>query len=416
MKKIQKQFKETIIFIDQIIVSGSNFLLSIIILRYLGIKVFGLFSFLWLFVLLINSIQNSYIISPMLTNAPKQDMSKINYFYGGILCQQILFSFIIFFLINVIGKNYNSYFFFEEIKNYVLPFSLIVLITQFHQFFRRILFSKSLNIRATICDLVTYLLLILIIVILNYINKFNLETLLYSFVFSFLFGTLFTFSIIFSLNFNFKETKKSIIENWIIGKWLLATSLLQWFSGNLWIINTGIILGPYTLGIVRACQTLLNFTNVIFQSFENYVPGSVSEKYKSGGIKEMQKYIKDFTIKYSILIILTVFLVSILSKFLLSVFYGLETANYYKILIFLSFLVPIYFLQYGLNYGLRTLSKTKPIFISYVFAAFFSLVTSKFIITNYKVDGLIFGLYITQIIIISILYLRYHQIIKKNKG
>ena len=82
------------VFTDQAIVSMGNFVLTILILKFLGIKTFGLFSYFWLFLLLTNSIQLSYIISPMLTNAPKQIDSKVNLFYGGILYQQLLFSII----------------------------------------------------------------------------------------------------------------------------------------------------------------------------------------------------------------------------------------------------------------------------------------------------------------------------------
>ena len=42
--------------------------------------------------------------------------------------------------------------------------------------------------------------------------------------------------------------------------------------GNLWIINSGVILGPYYLGIIRACEAILQVVNPLFQSFENIFP------------------------------------------------------------------------------------------------------------------------------------------------
>ena len=72
-------------------------------------------------------------------------------------------------------------------------------------------------------------------------------------------------------------------------KWLLFTSILQWFPGNLWIIDR-IILGPYILGIVRACQTILNIANIIFQSFENIIPANTSKKF----IGRKKKYMNNF--------------------------------------------------------------------------------------------------------------------------
>ena len=88
--------KNYIILINQIIVSGSNFLTSILILRFLGIENFGVYSFLWLFLLFFNSIQLAYIISPLLTNAPKQKAKNLNFFYGHVFIQQFFFTLTIF--------------------------------------------------------------------------------------------------------------------------------------------------------------------------------------------------------------------------------------------------------------------------------------------------------------------------------
>jgi O-antigen/teichoic acid export membrane protein len=91
MKTRVNKKKIPLILFDQIIVSGSNFLLSIFILRFLGAEVFGVFTFLWLFILFFNSIQMSLIISPMMTNIAKYDQNQKNNFISGIFLQQIIF-------------------------------------------------------------------------------------------------------------------------------------------------------------------------------------------------------------------------------------------------------------------------------------------------------------------------------------
>ena len=401
------------IFLDQVIVSASNFLLSIIILRFIGLEVFGIFSFYWLFLILIYGLQISYIISPMMTNAPKQNNSTVNYFYGGIFIQQLIFSLLVSLIIFFILKfltNFSSPYQFEK---YYLQFILVVIVTQSHQFIRRLLFSKKLYFRALIGDLITYLSLIISLFYLKFIDQFILRNIWWLFFYAFLLGSILNFTIIFSLNFKSKYILKTIKENWIIGKWLLFTSLSQWFSGNLWLVNAGLLLGPYIFGIVRACQTLLNISNIIFQSIENFVPGIASKKFISGGINEMEIFLKKFSIKYFIIIFLIILIIVLFAKHLLNFFYGSETANYYQILIYLSFILPIYFLQYPLNYSLRTLGKTMGIFISFLFSAIFAMITSKFIISYFKIEGLIFGLYASQIMITSILFLNYYQIKKK---
>ena len=129
----------------------------------------------------------------------------------------------------------------------------------------------------------------------------------------------------------------------------------------------------------------------------------------------MEIFLKKFSVKYFIIILFIVLTIVLLSKYLLYFFYGSETAYYYKTLIYLSFILPIHFLQYPLNYSLRTLGKTKGIFISFLFSAIFALLASKIIISYFKIEGLIFGLYSSQIIITSMLFLNYHQVKKKFK-
>ena len=132
------------VLVDQAIVSLCNFIVTIIILRFLGIEIFGLFSFLWLFLLLINGVQMSYIISPMLTNAPKKSPSSINSFYGGVFNQQLIFTTIIFFIIYLVLKFFGNYIISYQIEKYYLSFPLLIVVTQLHQFLRRLLFSKKL--------------------------------------------------------------------------------------------------------------------------------------------------------------------------------------------------------------------------------------------------------------------------------
>ena len=76
---------------DQILVSGSNFFLGIVILRFLGAETFGLFSFLWLLVLLFNSLQLALIINPLLSISPKYTgENKLIYLSSSIILQLIL--------------------------------------------------------------------------------------------------------------------------------------------------------------------------------------------------------------------------------------------------------------------------------------------------------------------------------------
>ena len=401
--------------VDQVIVSLCNFLVSIIIIRLLGMEIFGQFSFFWLFLLLINSMQLSYIISPMLTNAPKQSRSNINFYYGGVFCQQLIFTSIFFFIVYFVLKFFGSYISSYQIEKYFISFPFAIVAMQLHQFFRRLLFSKKLYFRAVLCDGIQYTFLIFLLIYLNHLNKLNLEIIFWSFVLTFSIGTIINSPVLFSLKYSLNNTYTSIKENWIIAKWMLATALLQWLSGNLWIVNTGIILGPFMLGIVRACQTMINITNIFFQSLENIIPAATSKIFSEKGMDGMRIYLQKFALKGFCLLFLLILFVIFFSKLLLSFFYGSEVSNYYFVLIFLALILPVWFFQLPPTYGLRTLGKTKLIFISYLLSSFVTITTSKFVISSFNLNGLIVGLFVTQLIIFSVIYLGYLHYLKKFK-
>ena len=100
------------------------------------------------------------------------------------------------------------------------------------------------------------------------IKNLNLEIIFWSFVLAFSVGTIINSPVLLSLKYRLNNIYLSIKENWIIAKWMLVSSLLQWFSGNLWLVNAGIILGPVILGVVRACLSIMNIANLILQSLE----------------------------------------------------------------------------------------------------------------------------------------------------
>ena len=405
----------SISFADQIIISLGNFTITIILVKYLGLEIFGQFSFLWLFLLLLNAIQISYIISPMFTNAPKQSISNINLFYGGIFCQQLILATIIFLIAHYVLKFFGDHISSYPISKYFISFPFAIVAIQLQQFLRRLLFSKKLYFKAVLSDFITYLSIVLLIIYLNHYNKLNIESIFWSFVLAFSVGTIINSPVLLSLKYRLNNIYLSIKENWIIAKWMLVSSLLQWFSGNLWLVNVGIILGPVILGVVRACLSIMNIANLILQSLENIFPGEVSKKFKLESINKMQIYLKRFALRGLILISIITMFIIIFSTFLLTFFYGLEIAKYYYFLIFASLTLPLAFLKLPLEYGLRTLGKTKPIFISYLLSSFIAVIASRFIIGQFQLNGLIFGLFIHQIIILGILYSGYLYYLKTKK-
>ena len=102
------------------------------------------------------------------------------------------------------------------------------------------------------------------------------------------------------------------------------------------------------------------------------------------------------------------------SGILLKIFYGEEVSRFKYILSILAFMIPLNFLNYLVPFGLRALGKTFPIFLSYLTTSIIALLFSKLIIEKYEVNGFLFGVYITQIIILVITISSYLYILKRK--
>ena len=64
-----KIFSSTIF--NQFIVSGGNFLTSFILIKFLGLRNFGIFSSIWILIISSNIFQQAFIINPFLSISPK---------------------------------------------------------------------------------------------------------------------------------------------------------------------------------------------------------------------------------------------------------------------------------------------------------------------------------------------------------
>ena len=414
MTNICKINKKIITLFDQIIVSGSNFLISILILRYLGIEEFGIFSFFWLIILFIGSIQQSLIISPLFSNAPKYKLSNLNLFYGNIFIQQItliIITILAFYLFTKLFTLVSSEY---DLVKYFYALSMLIVFFQLYNFFRRLHYSRDLFFNIFIIDLIIYLIFFVIVIYCNLDNSLNLLIVLKIFTFIFILGTLLSFNLYKYLKFKKKLFFKIIKENWSISSWLVLSNIIQWFSANLWLINIGLILGPFYLGVIRACQTILNISNLLFQTLENLYAQKISVILQNHGKLKMNNYITKLNLNGLLLTILLSLIIFFASEPLLKIFYGEEVSRFKHILSILAFMIPLNFLNYLIPYGLRALKKTFPIFLSYLSTSIIALLFSKLIIEKYEIIGFLFGVYLTQIIILFITISSYFYILKKK--
>ena len=81
-----------VIYADQALVSGLNFLSSVVLARYLGLEGFGIYSIAWLGVMIASSINQPFIIAPMQTLSGKKVSTAQSDYLQALVFKQLIFA------------------------------------------------------------------------------------------------------------------------------------------------------------------------------------------------------------------------------------------------------------------------------------------------------------------------------------
>ena len=77
-------------FLDQSVVSGSNFIIGILLARFLGPEAFGVFVLLQSVMLYVNSFQGALIFQPMMSAAPQLVEQERSKYLQGVFAMQLI--------------------------------------------------------------------------------------------------------------------------------------------------------------------------------------------------------------------------------------------------------------------------------------------------------------------------------------
>ena len=414
LKLIFNKHKNYLIIFDQGFVSIFNFFFVIFLIKEIGLESFGIYSMLWIIVLLSLSIQQALIISPLYSLGPFYIDKKLKNFYGSLIFQNLLLILTISILAFLILKLCISFGieYFQNVNLFLL--CTTIFFVSFQNFLKRLFFSQKKNINGALCNLLSYIFLILLLIDSHLKNTLDINYILQSYSISFFLGGLFGLKNLKETNFDININLFFFKENWKISKWIFFSNTLYWFSGYFWTIILGLIVSPSLVAVVRACTTLAYSVNVLYQALENIIPSNISEHLKLKGLKKTHFHIKKLCRDYFIISLMFSILVGTFSDKIVFTIYGETLLNYTYVLIFFCLLNIINCFQYPITAGLRSLKNTKPLFNSYLVASLFTLIFAYPFISMFHLKGFIIGLFLNQLILIISLIFGYYKIIKKN--
>jgi O-antigen/teichoic acid export membrane protein len=394
--------RETWALTDQAVVSATNFLTSVMLARFMGLREFGVFALAWMSVLFVNSLQNALIVAPMMSIGPKQESKDRPQYFGAVVFQELVLVFFCFILVFIALSIAGNYFHQANLHLLTLPLAFSAFAYQMQDFVRRYFFATRQGKRALADDAISYLTQLPILLGLYKAGHLNSANALWAMAGTSILGLAIGWFWMEPLEFDRQWIKAITQRHWRISRWLSASALLQWTSGNLFIIAAPVFYGAAAAGVLKASQNLMGVTHIWFQGLDNIVPAETARHLHEGGVHSMLAYTKSILFKWGGLTLLFAAIIAAAPGFWLRLIYGPEMVQYGYILRLYALLYVIVFIGGPLRAALQALEFTVPIFWSYlamtIFAFCFAIPLAKWL----GLSGSLFGLLGAQLLFQSI--------------
>ena len=380
---------------DQALVSGTNFFVGILLARFLGVELFGLFSLAWMVLFFSAGIQQAFLTAPLFALTARQEDRST--WLGQLFFVQILFSIGTFFTVFAIAE---ITYYFKPSWNQAgvsIVMASLVAVYLFNDFTRRTLFVDHQPQKVISIDLFGYALQPVFICMLYFLDALTLYTALASILTAQFIALIY---ILIKIPFKIirKGAGKTTVRLWKYSRFLLATALLQWSSANYIVLFAASILGPAAIGAIRVSQNLMGILNVLFLAMENLIPARSAEAFYQGGLLELGIYMRKITLQLAAPVLLFIAGIALFHEQIIAAIYGEAYLPYSYILLAFCGIYILVFLGTLLRFIIRTLEYNQLIFWSYVLTTVFSLIIGKLLAVNFGLSGVMIGIAGTQII------------------
>jgi len=395
--------------IDQMIVSGVNFITSILLARYLGIEEFGKYTLVWIVVAFALAIQHAAINSAMMSIGPKQREEDRPAYYGGLVLQLLIFACAVSLLV-LIGFLWIDRFFPEwHVGGLGFPLAVAIFAVLLQDFFRRYFFTREQLVRAFVNDAIRYLgqITILIALFVSFQVPMDTAGVLWVIATMALAATLYGIFCVEGIKVSLPALANVTRRHWGFSKWYTASGIMQWATGNLFIVVSGALLGTVAVGALKAAQSLMGVVHIINMGLENVVLVRAAKYFHQGGKKVLSNYLKQVALFGGAVTIAISLVAAVMPEFWLSLVFGQEYRGYGFLLQWYAGIYIVVFLGFPLRNGLKAMEQAQSIFKAYVLMTCFSVAAAYPLISIFNLVGVMLGVLGIEVILLVTLFLAY---------
>ncbi len=392
------------ILVDQALVSGANFVTTVLLARYMSIEEFGWFSFFWIELMFIRGLQSALIVAPMLSIGPKIPTKDTCAYFTGLFIQQIVIA-IAACALTALGTQGAAWIFGDSIGyEVVFPLATLVLMDQLQDFFRRSFIAQRREKLAFINDCTNYLGRLLgLATVLQLWESSLLPYVLWSMAIASGVSATHGLCSMGSMEWSRHLFKEVTARHWMFSKWLVASALFEVIVANVYSIVAGAVLGVTALGVIRASANVLGPAQVLQQALNNLLPVQASQRYARDGKDALKTYLLRSIVMGAGTTVVFATIACATPEFWLTLLYGEKYLGYEYMVYWQAIIYIVASVLVSLRAGFRALECTRPLFLSVCVQDVFAIVSAYPLALWFHLPGTMFGHLWSQLIPLFIL-------------
>lgn len=317
-----------LILLDHIVVSGSRFLLSILIARALGLADFGIYSLLWTIVTLASAMQIPVSITPMMQLGPRILPGRQSSFFASAMYTQLAYSAVAIPFISlataviVWGR--------ADALAIVLTINLYIFVFNQYEYFRRYFFTKWYRFTAFSFDAALYAVLLSIIFGFLHFGGISIAGYLMlssvpAVIFCLLTLRLYQFARA-PKTIHFSQMKRM----WLIASPLFVSTLAGFISGHVFVYSAALFLGTADVGGIAAARNIMGPLTVLMMALENSMTREAVLLHKTGH-EQLMAFVRKTRVKWVFVFVAYAGTAALLAERLLVSSYGEEFGQFYEL-------------------------------------------------------------------------------------
>lgn len=392
---------------DQLLVSGTSFVTTVALVRALGLDGFGRFSLLWMGVVFVQALQQACIGTPLYTIGPKElqrGTQAAAHYDAGV--QRLELAFLAGVLaVGACGARAIAQLLgFELGARELAALVLAALARAAHDFARQRAFAREEPRRALALDGVACGVQLATLAALTWFGRIDPAVALLSLAAASACGALVGLAGELRLVAPRGTSRRTLERHLGMSRWLIALALLQWLTSNAFALAAGALLGPAAVGALKAGQTILGVLHVLLLAFENVVPVRAAALAARGARRELASYLRRISWTGGFAVLAVSACVAAFPGRLARVIYGATSADQELAIRAFALHYVFVFLIGVLSVELRTLERTRPIFVAQALGALAALFAAHSTVEAFGLRGALAGMILQQFLVLLVLW------------